>query len=626
MSAFSNKSFTTAVRESNDPMQGVNRTMTSNGHPSLTAKGQGQPVLAMFEKLVRGLEKDRIDEFLNEIFRQAELEAAPDKIVQLMLTMFQTRDCRGGKGEKDLFYSLITRVYPSYPQTVISLAECIPFYGYWKDVLLLIEEIKLHPVQGVNYSPLVSTLWKLYATKLLEDDVKLRSGSKDISFAAKWAPRKGNHFDESINAVSEMCKIMYPEIVGECLLGKDKKTISKGWGKAHSRFRKLVSRITSELEVPETYMCAQKWSEINFARVTSLCLSRNMNSFLNEDKNGETRSNSEDRIKCADNLIQKLAKLNGAQLFPHELVEKVMNGRISKNKEKVIDAQWTSIRNSVITMAEEIAAEQQGVTADEVVMTLASLIPMCDVSGSMSGIPMIVAIALSILLSEICHENFRDLVLSFSSDPVWEDLKGCTGLCEKVRKLQRSNWGMSTDFYKGFTQIAKIVEDNGISVEETPDMVVFSDMQFDTSLGGSSYGYGGGAKPESWSIMHERIVKMFHDLGMRMDGVSRLPPKIVYWNLRSDTVDYPAAADQAGVATMSGYSPSLMKFFISGQLQDETVEVVDEDTGEVKLVKKQITPLDSFMKVLSDSRLDMVRAKLAISDEGLLSKFNLDEE
>jgi len=277
-------------------------------------------------------------------------------------------------------------------------------------------------------------------------------------------------------------------------------------------------------------------------------------------------------------------------------------------------------------MAEEIAAEQQGVTADEVVMTLASLIPMCDVSGSMSGIPMIVAIALSILLSEICHENFRDLVLSFSSDPVWEDLKGCTGLCDKVRKLQCSNWGMSTDFYKAFTRIAKIVEDNGISVEDTPDMVVFSDMQFDASLGGSSYGYGGGAKPKSWNTMHKRIVKMFNDLGMRMDGAPRTPPKIVYWNLRSDTVDYPAAADQEGVATMSGYSPSLMKFFISGQLQDETVEVVDEDTGEVKLVKKQITPLDSFMKVLSDSRLDMVRAKLAISDEGLLSKFNLDEE
>ena len=53
---------------------------------------------------------------------------------------------------------------------------------------------------------------------------------------------------------------------------------------------------------------------------------------------------------------------------------------------------------------------------------------------------------------------------------------------------------MSTNFYKAFTRIAKIVEDNGISVQDTPDMVVFSDMQFDASLGGGgyNYGYGGG--------------------------------------------------------------------------------------------------------------------------------------
>lgn len=611
-------SFTNAVRTSQDPIQGVNRTMTENGHPSLTAKGQGQPVLAMFEKLVRGLTKDRIDVFINEIYRQAEQENAPDKIVQLMLTMFQTRDCRGGKGEKELFYSLITRVYPRYPQTIISLVECIPFYGYWKDILLLIEDIKLNPIPGIDYSPLVSKLWKLLASKLLEDDAKLRSGSTDLSFAGKYAPRQGHHFDSSINAVSELCKEMYPEDVGPHLRGKGKVTKDTFWKSAKMKYRRLVTRLTAALHVPETFMCAQKFSEIDFARATSLCVSRNELVFLNENKDGTVRNGSEDRVKCADNLIEKLSEINGAQLFPHELVQKVMNGGLSRRREKLINAQWVKVRKSVIAMAEEVSRENGNVDTQEVLMTLASLIPMCDVSGSMSGTPMIVAIALSILLSEICHEGFRDLVLTFSEDPVWEDLKGCTGLCDKVRKLTVANWGMSTDFYKAFSRIAKIIENRKISQENSPDVVVFSDMAFDAAQ--ATGPYHGGCKSESWDTMHERIIKMYHDLGMRMDGTPRLPPKIVYWNLRSDTTDYPVAADQTGVATMSGFSPALMKFFLSGQLQDETIQVVDEETGEIRVVTQQITPLDSFLKVLADSRLDMIRGKIGMSDEGLLSR------
>lgn len=627
MSSFT-KNFANAVRMSEDPDQGVLRTRGENGHPSLTVKGQGYTPLAYFEKLVRDLEEARHVEFINAICREAEFEGAPTKVVELFLTMFQTRDCRGGKGDKLPFYRMMKLVYAKYPATVLSLAECIPFYGYWKDPLLLIREIHDCPVTGIDYSPLIAKLYSLIATQLMEDNVKLQEGSKDLSFVGKYAPREGHEFDTKLNSVSELCKLMYPEFVGDHLRGKSKKMISSSWNKAKSQYRKLVARLTAALQVPEVLMCANRWAEVDFARVTSLCLSRNMKAFLNEAKDGSVRHpGSADRIQCAKNVIDKIGDLKGKMVFPHELVSKVMSGGISKNQELIINAQWVKIRESVVEMAEQMAkeqVEQKGGDASSFVMTLASLIAMCDVSGSMSGIPMIVAIALSILLSEICHENFRDLVLSFSSDPVWEDLKGCTGLCDKVRKLQRSNWGMSTDFYKGFTRIAKIVEDNGISVEETPDMVVFSDMQFDVSLGGSSYGYGGGAKPESWSIMHERIVEMFHDLGMRMDGVPRLPPKIVYWNLRSDTVDYPAAADQEGVATMSGYSASLMKFFISGQLQGETVEEVDEETGEVKIVTKQITPLESFRKVMADSRLDMIRAKLAMSDEGMLAGFSLD--
>lgn len=616
--------FADAVRMSEDPVQGVLRTTGENGHPSLTVTGQGYTPLAYFEKLVRDLSEERHVEFINDICREAEFEGAPARLADLFLTMFQTRDCRGGKGDKLPFYRMMKLVYAKYPATILLVAECIPFYGYWKDPLLLIREIHDNPVEGIDYSPLIARLYSLMATQLQEDNVKLQEGSYDLTFMAKYAPRQGHEFDRTLNSVSEFCKRMYPEIVGDHLLGKPKKQVSSAWNKAKSQYRKLVARLTSALEVPEVFMCGNRWAEINFARVTSLCLNRNTKAFLNESKDGSVRCpDSDDRIQCAKNVISKIGDLKGKMVFPHELVQKIMKGGISKSQELVYNAQWTTIRESVVEMTLQIAKEceaKEGESKEDessLEITLASLVAMCDVSGSMSGLPMEVAIALSILLSELTHESFRDLILSFSSDPVWEDLKGCSGLVQKVQKLQKSNWGMSTDFYKAMSRIASVVEENGITEKATPGLVVFSDMQFDSSLGYTQ-------DRKSWDTMHERIVKMFSDLGIRMDGEPRLPPNIVYWNLRSDTVDYPAAADQTGVATMSGYSPALMKFFLSGQLMGETVEEVDEETGEIKLVVKQITPLESFKKVLADSRLDMIRCKLAESDEGLLAGYTLE--
>ena len=183
---------------------------------------------------------------------------------------------------------------------------------------------------------------------------------------------------------------------------------------------------------------------------------------------------------------------------------------------------------------------------------------------------------------------------------------------------------MSTNFALAFSRIIKIVEDNGISAKDTPGIVVFTDMQFNASYRPQSY-YG---TPESdapdWATTYETITKDFHDLGMRMDGAPRDPPKIVFWNLRSDTVGFPVEATQPGVTTMSGFNPSLMKFFLSGQMDTKEETVVDEETGEVTVIRKEVNPLENFKTVMADSRLDPIRAKLVLSTEGILARYGAD--
>jgi hypothetical protein len=87
--------------------------------------------------------------------------------------------------------------------------------------------------------------------------------------------------------------------------------------------RHLLSSLRRAL--PEVFMCAQKWVDISFAKVSSLCLDRHKRAFLNEGKD-RARDNL-DRLACHEHLLEMigLSVFNGKQLFPHEMVQQVLN-------------------------------------------------------------------------------------------------------------------------------------------------------------------------------------------------------------------------------------------------------------------------------------------------------------
>ena len=95
-------------------------------------------------------------------------------------------------------------------------------------------------------------------------------------------------------------------------------------------------------------MCAQRWAEINFSQVPSLCLDRNKRAFLNEGR-GRNRDD-EDRIACRERLLAVIAEkgvaaLKGKQLFPHEIVAQVLDKReLSTGVSAVLNARWEAIR------------------------------------------------------------------------------------------------------------------------------------------------------------------------------------------------------------------------------------------------------------------------------------------
>jgi Mg-chelatase subunit ChlD len=385
------------------------------------------------------------------------------------------------------------------------------------------------------------------------------------------------------------------------------------------------------LNVPEQKMCGNTWSSIDLTKLPSVCGLKFRKAFLNEqtgkaaaaltpaqEATGNRYPEREDRVECRKRLREAVCenKIGGKQLHPHEIVKEIMNGSCSTLELEMFNSQWTSLRRGLVESLEKARREQESASdSPSTGLDFNKVVPLVDVSGSMSGIPMLVAIALGILTSEVNHEAFRDGFITFHENPTWVSLKGARSIAEKVEVTSRAPWGESTDLDKAFDLILNTVESQRLGDEDVPDLIIFSDMQFNDSLG----------REAAWDTQLDRIGRKFRDAGLRVHGKPYRTPRIVFWNLRGDTYGYPAQADSENVQMLSGFSPSLLEVVLSGAPLPAVVAAVaadDADDAGYDSQKPKTTPLDTLRKVLDNAKYDVVRIVLDASTEGLLAAYH----
>jgi hypothetical protein len=173
---------------------------------------------------------------------------------------------------------------------------------------------------------------------------------------------------------------------------------------------------------------------------------------------------------------------------------------------------------------------------------------MIDVSGSMFGEPLAVAISLGMYLSERTKGEFKDLFLTFSENPELVRLKGDT-VKERMNNINQADWGMNTDFTKAYEHILRVAKKHNVMKDSMPTMIlVMSDMQFDESQKNHF-----GQWNTHFSHMEEEYEKAGYDF-----------PKIVFWNLDTH-FGTPAQCSDDSVAMVSGFSPSIMKAILNAE-------------------------------------------------------------
>ncbi|CAM0882572.1 unnamed protein product [Alopecurus aequalis] len=374
------------------------------------------------------------------------------------------------------------------------------------------------------YRFLFDSVAVFFADLLASDLEQMANGGrkKKIGLAAKWCPTPGSSFDRTTLLCEAIARRLFPRDSNPeyAQLTEDHYTYQV----LHRLRREVLVPLRKVLELPEVYMSAQLWSNLPYTRVASVAMRRYKFLFKKHDE--------ERFAKYLEDVAEGKVKIAAGALLPHEIAAAAYRGE----DDEVSELQWRR-------MVEDLRAKG----------SLSNCISVCDVSGSMSGTPMEVCIALGVLTSELSEKPWAGKVITFSERPQIHRIKGET-LREKMAFVRDMQWDMNTNFQAVFDQILRTAVEARLAPEKMIRTVfVYSDMEFDQASVRDGY-YR--PRSEPWETDYEVICKKF-----RAAGYGDVVPQIVFWNLR-DSQSTPVTSTQPGVAMVSGFSKNMLKIFL----------------------------------------------------------------
>eukprot|EP01025_Chloroclados_australasicus_P005401 TRINITY_DN1160_c0_g1_i1.p1 TRINITY_DN1160_c0_g1~~TRINITY_DN1160_c0_g1_i1.p1 ORF type:complete len:643 (-),score=61.21 TRINITY_DN1160_c0_g1_i1:429-2357(-) len=412
-----------------------------------------------------------------------------------------------------------------------------------------------------------------FAKHLKKDLENMRIGKQSCSLAAKWAPSLDSGYDARTLLCEGIARRMFPKTLPEYIEISDEHYAYR----IRDRLRKEVYvPLRQHLKCPEVFMTAGRWNQIDYTRVPSLCMKLRYPIFEKHDP--------ENFHEYLQKVQKKEVKIASGAVLPHELLKEALKSRGSS---PVPQLQWSA-------MVEDV--KKSG--------TLTNCVVVCDVSGSMSsavstGVSALnVAVALTLLVSEVADEPWANHAITFSQNPQFQQIQGST-LCERYSSLSQQQWEMNTNFQKVFEVVLERAQQTQLPPSDMVHTVfVFSDMQFDQAAGQFDHHLyydhedeGQGEQEGGWKTSHEIVKQKFEDAGYPM-------PNIVYWNLvAKDTV--PVRQDEEGTCLLSGFSANLLKV-----LMNDGEEGLQELVGKEKL---KISPTEVMHKAISERLFEQLK-------------------
>lgn len=482
-----------------------------------------------------------------------------------------------------------------------------------------------------RYRALYIAVSRLFAAQLAKesdimdkiDALPANAGKNDrmalmyaLTLVSKWAPTPGCSHDRVTNISSAICLLIHEARALFPNAHKFPSSVSSLASSDMHLFRcayqkHILTRGRRYTCVPEPLMSSNRWSEIVYSRVASLCMNKNKERFFAHDE--------ERFLNYLQDVESGKKQISGATLLPHLLaIEAVQiylgqgsvdvgvrsladalrerGRRRAEAQMRVVDAQWATL----VTRLRESGQ-------------LDNCIAVCDVSGSMGSIwhastgkspfdvePIWPALSLSLLVARLAKPPFNDSFITFSASPefvVLDPESTRVSLGATIDGMSRAHWELNTDFNAVFLKLILplAVKHNVPKDQMIKRIFVFSDMQFDAA--GNQRRFPDRAAV--WKTNHDVITEAYAQTGYDV-------PELVYWNLSNPKHGYgmtaPVTGEREGVALLSGYSPSLLKVFMGAEEEDEW-EVLDKE-GQSLPKGPPLTPEEWMKKALGRKSYD----------------------
>lgn len=507
----------------------------SYASPDPSGKISGR--VSLFFKGVRGLNIPRLYEYLRECVRES--------LTDTFVLAFRLRDCRGGKGERELGRRALAWLFINHPVEFRRVMHLMPEYGRWDDLLQLFPGVldltDLDQVRSnysanvpshdhlVNLQALQREVVTLVAQQLKTDLLNMKAG-KPVSLCAKWTPTEGDSLDRKHGVF---------------------KTLARALKTSPRKLRRVYNTPLREyLRVVEKFMCSGQWDKIDFNKVPSQCMRRLKKSFEKHDPK---------RFAAWREALQKpdsKAKVNAGALHPHELVREVRQKNFA---DPVTEAQYNVIRDEVRKLG-----------------SLRDCIPVIDTSSSMQSpdyLPLDVAVTMGLLISDAVEGPFHGHCISFNNVPIFTVVPDGK-LYDRWNAVCNMEWGGTTNLEGTFKLILERGKECKLSQEDMPKrLFIISDMQFNQIESGYSF-----------QTNMEKINELYSQ-----SGYTR--PQIVFWNVNGASTDFPVTTDEHGTAMISGFSHSILKAVLaSNEFSTEAILRRTVDDSRYDSVREALKP------------------------------------
>lgn len=560
-------------------------------------------------------------------------------------------DTAGGEGERLIWAQITLALYEKYPNTTCEVLATVPSYGSWRDLYSLWQlacyresrhEEYMEITGTVHYQQLKLAIIRIIYNQLVHD-LKCTTGNEHNqehpSLLIKWFAREGSAMDRECTiqfgstkytSASVFARLFFHYYLVNREFRKDdsiqdavtKQLSATELRYARTKLRQQVAALNKRMNTFETLACSGQWSKIDPTKVPSRCMLKQTRAFLNEklpvegsnsesyltaaeEKTGNRYPDREDRVQARQNLINSLTagdKLKVAGTDPHEILNAYINSFGSTTTRLIAESQWHAKVEEVFQQMQNMRTRLQS-EGREIPAHLGCLVGMSDVSGSMSGTSMDVSVAFGILLTYLQEKLGQDQVaISFTDKPRAFNFAG-KSLRERYDLLTQQV-GYSTNFEAALDLVLDAIKKSG----QHRDLIVFTDGQFNEFNRDHSSVYTN-ISPD-WTTCHQRFLQKVAEL--KLDRA----PRIIYWNLRSDTPGVQTSADFPGVQFLQGYSAALMRFVLIGESLPESEVKVTLADGTTTIVKvSKATPYDTYRAALDSDRFDCVRTVLARMSE-----------